>query len=361
MAHKIFGERFMSRTRPAWHKLGIIFPEDEIIIPSEAAKRVSGDLVFARQPLYYDLPGEKGKKNDSENFAIIRLPTKEDPHPMVLGITSERWHLTPYHEMASALDKMDTSIFKVETAGLLSGGSLLFIALRGEDWSVLGKDAMQTYFLLNLSLTPGIGHRVLHTNVRVVCNNTNEAALASSQIQLRIPHGADAKQQIGLAGDLVQRFRNAQEETKRIFDVFASTPAPAETVNAIHAAAWPEPRLPAKLRMLKNVVGQEGIEVFKRGLDPVLFTSLTTAQEAHDRALERCKEVREAGIERFESFEPQELRGTVWAAYNAVTEVADWRGDGNGKLAESSLIGTRAAEKTRAFSAAMNACDVIPA
>ena len=53
----------------------------------------------------------------------------------------------------------------------------------------------------------------------------------------------------------------------------------------------------------------------------------------------------------FEHFEPAHLRGTAWAAYNAVTEVADWR-EGRGADA-SALFGGRAKEKSRAYEAAM--------
>jgi hypothetical protein len=357
MAHRIFGNRFVSRKEPAWHGLGTIFPEEEVLTPSEAVKRVTGDVQFVRQPLYYGLPGEDKPDRKSDSFVILRLPTADDPNPEQIGIVSERWDLTPYHELAGALDKMDVSKYKVETAGLLMGGALCFFALRGEDWSVLGKDDMRSYFLTNLSLKPGIGHRVLHTTVRVVCANTNEAAISSSQIQLRIPHGADAKQQIGLCGDLVARFRKAQEETKRVFEIFASTPAPKDSVDKVFAAAWPEPKLPAKIKMLHNVVGSEGMEVFKRNLDPIMLNSLVNAQEGYDREVERIRTMREAGAERFEAFEPRDLGGTIWAAYNAVTEVADWRGDQK-NLGESVLIGSRAAEKTRAFGAAMKVCDL---
>jgi hypothetical protein len=61
--------------------------------------------------------------------------------------------------------------------------------------------------------------------------------------------------------------------------------------------------------------------------------------------------LREAAKERFEAFDPPRLRGTVWAAYNAVTEVADWREGRNAD--ESALFGGRAKEKSRAYAAAM--------
>lgn len=65
----------------------------------------------------------------------------------------------------------------------------------------------------------------------------------------------------------------------------------------------------------------------------------------------RANRLRLAGVERFEAFDPDNLRGTVWAAYNAATEVSDWR---EGRGAEvASVWGGRAREKASAFTEAL--------
>ena len=83
-----------------------------------------------------------------------------------------------------------------------------------------------------------------------------------------------------------------------------------------------------------------------------LLISLEKAQESYDKQCDKVNALREAARERFESFEPARLRGTAWAAYNAVTEVAGWR-EGRG-ADQSALFGGRAAEKSRAYEAAMS-------
>ena len=74
MGHEILGERFISRTKPAWHELGIIFPEDETVLAGEAVKRVAGDVkVVARQEGYHAADGVTWVPNPGRQ-AIIRLP-----------------------------------------------------------------------------------------------------------------------------------------------------------------------------------------------------------------------------------------------------------------------------------------------
>jgi len=348
MSHEIMGQRFISRVRPAWHDLGTLFPEDEKLTASEAAKRVAGDIQIVKAPLSYSLNGET--KPVDKQVAIVRLPTPEQKEPMVFGVVNDKWKAETYPELAKALDKLSET-YRVETAGLLKDGRLCFIGFKGPEWDVNG-DPMESWFTANLSLNPGQGHRVLHSPVRVVCFNTNNAALQQSSLNLSIPHAADAKQQIGIAGNLVARFAEAQEKTKELCEAFANRTCTIEEAKTIFEAAYPEPTLPKKLQVIHNMTGgSEGSEMFKKSLDPNALDSIIKAEEAHQRATERAAILRDTALNRYHAFDPARLRGTVWAAYNAVTEVADWR-EGRDS-AVSSMFGSRAKEKNRAFTQAM--------
>jgi hypothetical protein len=254
-----------------------------------------------------------------------------------------------YETLATALNKLSES-YKVETAGLLKEGRLCFLSLRGEDWDVVG-DEMRSYFVTNLSLQPGIGHRVFHTPVRVVCWNTNTMAIGRSTINVSISHHQDSIDQLKIAADLVARFRSVREEAKSVFEKFAGRTVTVKEAQAIFEEAYPMPSPPKKLAMIRNVMNDQEIEVLKRKLAPGALKSLEQAEVLYEAAERHAKERRDTVWERYEAFQPNKLRGTLWAAYNAVTEVSDWR---KGKSAAvSCLWGTRAAEKSRAFSAGL--------
>lgn len=349
MAHEIMGKRFIARSQPAWHNIAQrIFGAGDVITARQAMAEVAQDIKVDKFPLYYsDSFGASVKVED--RLAVVRQATADDPRHRLLGITSDAWELTTYPELAGALDPLSAK-FKVETAGVLKNGGLAFLCFRGEDYDVRG-DAMRTYFAANFSLTPGEGHRVFHSPVRVVCWNTNTMAQGQATINLGVPHTKDALQRIELAARLATQFHEMKDKAKGIFEAFADTQVTRKDVDAIIYAAFQLPTLPSKLRLLKQTLSAVEAEAFKGALTPTMLIDLQKEQEKYERQCEQTSLLRQAALESFERFNPPNLRGTAWAAYNAVTEVADWR-EGRG-ADESAVVGSRAQEKSRAFEAAM--------
>ena len=351
MAHKILGERFISRTEPAWHKLGSVFPQDEEITASEAVGRVAGDVRVTLRPLsWQDEDGTSVQMTDE--WAVVRMPTKEQKDGAaarrgeVLGTAGRGWVPTSYVDLASHLDELSRA-YKVETCGLLEGGGLCFLSLRGEDWAVAG-DEMRTYFLVDLSLQPGKAHKVHHTPVRVVCWNTQVMAEGKASISLSIQHAADAAQRIGMAANLVARFRAVQARTKDVFETFAIRSVTGQEVDQILLSAYEAPRPSPRIRLLSSTLKAEEQEIFRRSLDEAAVNQLVRDQGDYESAVSRHQELISTARARFEEFDGQ-AKGTLWAAYNAVTEVSDWR-NGRGKEIDSSTVwGTRGKEKARAF------------
>lgn len=350
MAHMILGERFVHRNAPGWHNIAKKkYAVDEKITASEAMAEVAGDVIIGRYPLSYTVQ-ENGVdvRKESKSVMIARAPLPDDPKWVELGVTSENWVAASYKQLATALDPLSEK-YPVETAGLLKEGGLAFLCFRAPDWSVKG-DAMRSYFAANFSLTPGKGHRIFHSPVRVECWNTNTLAEGQASINLPIAHTPDALQKIKLASDLVVQFQGMQDKTKEIFEAFADYHVTAKEAEAIFRAAFPEPKLPAKLRLLKETLTATESETFKAQLTPDLLIGIVNEEEAFDRKRLNVQALMDASLERYEVFEPAAMRGTAWAAYNAVTEVSDWR-EGRGADA-SLLIGGRAQEKARAYAAA---------
>ena len=347
MAHEILGERFIGRSKPAWHNLGTVFGEGEQLLASEAARRIAGDIQVRPRELYYrDQDGLLVKVDGHQ--AIVRSPLPDDPKEKIFGITTEKWHPVAYPDLAGALDELSKK-YKVETCGLIQDGSLMFLSLRGPDFSVKG-DQMQDYFIANLSNQPGNSHKVLASPVRVVCFNTNMAADSRASINLRVTHSAGAKEKIKLAADLVAKFKEMTGKMRETFESFAETPVTAEGLEAILNAAFPDPRIPAELRLLQTAVGNSQEQGALKEALGTQFNRILKAQETYDKAKDRTVVLRTASKERFELFEPRNQRGTVWAAYNAATEVSDWREGRNAD--EGTVWGGRAREKAHAFTAA---------
>jgi hypothetical protein len=363
MSHEILGERFLGRSKPAWHGIGTIFSADTVISSSEAVQRVAGDIRVEALPVAFQIPESweleengltRGWNTMEKHRAIVMAPTEDQPHAEFFGLTSDNWEALSYVDLAKGLDELSRT-YKVETAGVLKGGSICFISLRGDRWEVKG-DEITSYFVGNLSLKPGKAHAILHTPVRTVCWNTLTMAEERASINLAIAHNGDAARMIALAGDLIARFKECQERSKEAFDRFAEVNVTDEQVREVIEAAYPEPSMPKKLQLIHGNLTDEQATLFRGTLTPEALTDIVNLEEQYQSARERIERIRATTFERFEAFEcaDESCHGTVWAAYNACTEVSDWR---QGRYADESTVwGSRAKEKSRAFLKCMEIC-----
>jgi len=347
MSSDILGERHRNRSnKPAWHEIPNIWNADTHgITASQAAREVGGDIVFVKAPISFTIDGVT--HISPKQSMVVRKPTHDDQVVRDLGVVGKDWHLHQYHEIAEVLDKFSET-YEVETAGVIKQGALMFISFKVGSWEVEG-DPMEAYALANLSAKPGISHWMGRTDVRTVCSNTNTAAKSNAILRFSINHKADATTQMKLAADLLAKFEESQQETKDLFTAMAKRRVTTEEMLAIFEAAYPTPKKSRKLRMFEQAYGVTET-VFAKDVDPNVMAEMAVARKDFENFMERRAKLRDTCIAQYKAFEPSRLGGTAWAAYNAVTEVADWREGPNAGI--SSLFGTRADEKARAYSAA---------
>jgi hypothetical protein len=347
--HEIFGNRFYSRQKAAWHRLGETFDLDDEVSVVDAVGKTAVGIEIDAAPLKYVYEGEAF---ETDQRAIIRKPTHDDPEPRVFGIASENWTVAQYLDYAKALDPLSET-FPVETCGVLKGGETLFLALRGDAFAVQSVDEIENYFVCVLSQVPGKGHRVLFTPRRVVCQNTLSLGIRQATINLRIPHTGDPTGTVAFAAQLVTEMTRATEKVQAYFEAMAKTPVGEEGLDRILREAFPEPAMPAKVRLFQNLTPQQ-LGVMKNSSLNQAIMDAEAAMESWVTSTDRVRQIRDGArvlYSKFNDEHPQFAR-TVWAAYNAATETSDWR-EGRGDVDHSVVFGPRAQEKVRAFRAAI--------
>lgn len=358
--HEIFGNRFYSRQKAAWHQLGETFALDDEVSVVDAVGKTAVGIEIDAAPLKYVYEGEA---HLTDQRAIIRKPTPDDPEPRVFGIASENWHVAQYLDYAKALDPLSET-FPVETCGVLKGGETLFLSLRGDAFGVRSAnlqsvDEIENYFVCVLSQVPGKGHRILFTPRRVVCQNTLSLGIRQATINLHVPHTGDPTGTVAFAAQLVTEMTRATEKVQAYFEAMAKVPAGEEGLDKLLKTAFPEPVMPAKVRLFQNLSPQQ-LAVMKnsatggRRLNQAIMDA-EAAMEAWVTSTDRVRQIRDGArvlYSKFNDEHPQFAR-TVWAAYNACTETSDWR-EGRGDVDHSVVFGPRAQEKVRAFKAALD-------
>jgi phage/plasmid-like protein (TIGR03299 family) len=221
---------FVSARQDAWHRLGTVLPDT---FTAEQALEVAklGGWNVEKAPLYTRVLTSTG-------FAEVEIPgqfvtTRTNPvtkdqevigiehAPSTVGKVYRPFQNEQLCEFLNAL--VDEGGAHFETAGSLRGGSDVFVTLRlPENILVGGVDPIN----LNLAvLNNHIGTasiRALVTPTRIVCANTQAAAIRNAKSQFKIRHTATADQRVqearealGLTFAYIEGF---QAEADRLID-----------------------------------------------------------------------------------------------------------------------------------------------
>lgn len=211
-----------------------------------------------------------------------------------LGVVGSKYEPVQNEQSCSLLDAItDESGAHFETAGALHGGRQTFVTMKlPKSMTLTGPGGQQDrtdFYLAALNSHDGsAAFRVLVTPVRIVCANTQRAAINRAKSSFSTRHTAGAR-------GAIQEARNTLGLTWRYLDGF----------EAEAAALCAAPMEPAEMRSFTNTL-----------------LKVDEADSAATRTRRRDKA--NAIVKLFVSSPTLTgIGGTRWAAYNAVTEYLD--------------------------------------
>lgn len=287
---------FASLREPAWHGLGTILTDE--VTTSEMLQAAHLDNWNVRLD-DINLPG----RSHREFFAVTRT-NPYDGERDVLGVVGERYKVVQNEELFSFADNMLDG-GRWETAGSIKNGTVVFGSLALDRETVLdpngATDKVNTYLLVHTSHDGSLAVQASVTPVRVVCQNTLNMALGGVKQSYKIRHTqtvqgkvAIAREALGLAHQYLDEFDKQAQEliTAEIND---------QQFFEIITNVYPKPEKDAKGSMTK---WETKIDV----LNDIYFGPT-------------C----------------ENIKGTAWGAYNALTERLDWYRNPRGGNAEGVL------------------------
>lgn len=304
-----------------WHKLGKRL--NGPATSKEAIKAASLDWKVTKAPLYIKI-GAKFRQ-EKDRFATIRMDQKDPRSSPVLGIVGSTYVPLQNSNAFSWFDDIvgqKAAIY--ETAGALGKGERVWILAKlPTQIRVVGDDLVDKYLLLSNSHDGSSGVQVKFTPIRVVCQNTLTMALSDGR-GISIHHNASMERNMKLAqvnlGIINDRFTKIEEGFKRISGVMLNS----ERLGVYVRKVFPDP-----------------------------------PNKDDNAALRRSVESRQRSSELFESGYGNRLsgaKGTLWAAYNGVTEFVDHhigkRTSAERRL-DSAWFGNGYLTKARAFKVAL--------
>lgn len=228
MAHNLnFNEQnndyaFFSVKEKAWHNLGKVV--DKYPTSAEAIQFAGLDYSVEKRPLFtLDTENHYGETDivipeiEVPNyFATVRTDTED-----VLGVVGRDYKIV---QNVNAFEFFDAIVgggdgILYETAGALGKGERIFITAKLPDYIRVGKDDLIEQYLFLTTSHNGFGSiTAAFTPIRVVCNNTLNAALNNHSNAIKIRHTSSANDRIKQAHTLMGISSNLSAELDGLFN-----------------------------------------------------------------------------------------------------------------------------------------------
>ena len=345
MPATLFGERFIGRREPAWHRLGEVFPADEKVTALEAMTRA--DILFGIDKHPQVVKMADGTELETDSFAVVREPTADDNVHRVLATVGKEWTAIQAKDLGTMLDPISEK-FPVETAGAIGMGEKIFITLDAGESAIAGED--HKLFWLVTDHRDGTGAlTIAFTPVRVVCQNTLVTGLRSSKVSVNLKHNKGIHADASFYLDIFNQMARTQEQVVEAMNSLTRVTLDKSQVKQVIEAAYPSASKPNRLRLSDGINADDvPANVWSR-----ILTDRKYHMDEYDKRQARVERIKVNAYDRIEGFNQDfpNLANTPWAIYNAVVETEDYRRgwDGSG----TTLFGQRAESKARAFNKAI--------
>lgn len=304
----INGQTFFAAREDAWHKLGQIVGTGMTVMEAMQYAHLGGWNVRKEALI---IPGQKIEYVDENTGRDAVRYTPDVPVTGKFGvvrdnpITGKRDYLGVVGNDYTPIQNEDNAEFlqtvtdefgaTIETAGSLGGGADVFITMKLPQTMTVttgngGQDVTELYLAALNNHTGSSAFRLILTPIRIVCRNTQQWALRSAKSVWSVRHTVNATQRVQVARETLGLAFNTIDTIDAEFQRMANeqyTLAEAETfVNAL---------------------------VDVDGVDP------------ESQAAVQRKNRADAILNLFQNSPTiQNIAGTRYAMYNAVTEYVDW-------------------------------------
>ena len=332
MAHKLnFDKRsgtwsFASNSEVAWHGLGQVV--NKAMTSEEAIKLANLDYVVDKANVQFT--AKMGEITPIEGyFATYRTDTKD-----YLGMVKSRYEIVQNRDAFGFFDAIiDEGEAIFETAGALGKGERIFLMAKLPDDFMVGGEKIEKYILLMNSHDGSSSVIAGMTNIRVVCNNTLQAALKGLENKVSIDHVSGAKDKLKEAHRVMGIASKYSTEVAGMFN---------------------------KMTDVKMTEGQYR-EFFEKVFTPE-YKSVHLDKKEKEEMSTRLKNMIEATTQFSFTHHTQrtpESTGTLWGAYNAVSGYYNYIKPFDNEEAKftSQFFGSANKNMLKSFNLAMNLID----
>lgn len=331
MAHNLnFNEQtqqhsFFSVKEKAWHGLGKIIAD----YPTSSEAIIHAGLNYTVEKRKLFTTDEVNPIEIPDFFATIRNDNNN-----VLGVVGKDYEIIQNIDAFSFFDAIvGGDGIQYETAGALGKGERIFITAKLPSYIKVGREDLIEQYLFLTTSHDGYGSiTAAFTPVRIVCNNTLNAALRKFSNSIKIRHTANAKDRLEQAHQVMGISNQLAHQLETIFNQWTRVKIT-------------DPEL-QRLIQLALVPNKEVLEKINKGEWDELSASFNNI----------CNSVFEYAMTS-PTQQQETTKGNLFGAYNAVTgyfqNVRNYKND-EAKLKSLLYGGTAQARTQKAFNLCMD-------
>ena len=291
----------------AWHRLGQVLPD--AFDAQTAIREANMDWNVSLEPIFLSNGNQVPEKQ-----AVVRGDTGA-----VLGVVGSRYTPLQNRQAFGFFDGVfGADKARYESAGVLGNGEKVWMLARlPQEFDVLPGDVVKHYLLLTNSHDGSSPVTAIFTPIRVVCANTLSAGLRASKRgeMVRVFHTVSAESNLRVAGELLGKAGVFFDESKVQFMTMARTQLRSMQIR----------------KYIAHVVTNDAT---------IAIDDLSTRAK---NVVSEIEQLHDTGM----GHDIRGVRGTLWGAYNAVTEYVDHRKSNDSLEYMAAAGGARM--KSRAF------------
>lgn len=289
---------FFSVKEKAWHGLGQIV--DGYPTSKEALQFAGLDYTVVKRPLFtYDTENMEADEETGIRIPEIGVPnyyaTLRTDNEDVLGVVGKDYEVVQNLDAFSFFDAIvGGEGIQYETAGALGKGERIFITAKLPGYIRVGNDDLTEKYLFLTTSHDGYGSiTAAFTPIRIVCNNTLNAALKNQTNSIKIRHTMGAQERLEQAHRLIGISNNMATELEAIFNRWSKIRVTDPQVK--------------KLIQMALVPNKEALKHLQEGKEDELSGYYTNmCNSAYEYAMSNATQTLES------------TAGTLYGAYNGV-------------------------------------------
>lgn len=265
--------------------------------------------LVAKMPVHDDRPEDNGFIFGSNNYVECpnAFATYRTDYNIPLGIVKERY--TPVQNV-EAFTFFDNAIGKDkaiwQTAGFFGMGERIFVSAKLPKNILVQGDPVENYLIFTTSHDGSSGVKILFSPIRVVCENTLNAAIATSSNYVSFRHTKSVHGNLDIASEILGICDSRIVFLQEKFDFMRKTQIKDEDAQNIFANVILTEDEQFKINQTGHTVGQ-------------IITRDWRAIQDSGISMKKVNTLSEINNYYFAGIGQKEILGTAWGVYNAIT------------------------------------------